>query len=140
MYWVRTPRSERLERNDGTIEMLPHFIGDGSEQAFYINNDDATSSLLPLNDDFNRCHNHLCTLRTVRTERVRTSRLDDVLPEFGNIGMPSNYPYIFWPQPSAALSADVERARFIHHDYREFGPDTVPPGVWYKSARRLLFH
>jgi FkbM family methyltransferase len=76
---------KRIARDDGTIEMLAHFIGDGSEQTFYVNNDDATSSLLPLNDDFNIYHNHLSGLRTVRTERVKTSRLDDVLSDVGHI-------------------------------------------------------
>jgi FkbM family methyltransferase len=77
--------NKRIEREDGTIEMLPHFIGDGSEQTFYVNNDDATSSLLPLNEEFNSHHNHLSGLRTLRTERVKTSRLDDVLSDVGRV-------------------------------------------------------
>jgi FkbM family methyltransferase len=71
----------RIERaqSDSSITVLPDFIGDGSEQTFYVNNDDATSSLLPLNRRFNQAFNHLKDLETVRTSRVKTSKLDEVL-------------------------------------------------------------
>ncbi|PWK57355.1 FkbM family methyltransferase [Aminobacter sp. AP02] len=68
-----------LSSGDIAMSVYPNFIGDGSRQTFHINNDDATSSLLPLNLAFNSNFNHLETLRTTTTEGVDTSRLDDVL-------------------------------------------------------------
>lgn len=64
---------------DPTLMLHPNFIGDGSPQTFYVNNDDATSSLLPLNTRLTSTLEHLNTLCTVREEQVATSRLDDVL-------------------------------------------------------------
>lgn len=70
-------RTERAADHD--IELFPDCVGDGSAQTLHINNDDATSSLLPLNIDFNAAFNHLRELRTVETKSVSTTRLDDVL-------------------------------------------------------------
>ncbi|TPI38557.1 FkbM family methyltransferase [Mesorhizobium sp. B3-1-9] len=62
------------------IKLLPYAIGDGDRHTLYINNDDATSSLYPLNTTFNASFNHLRELHTVDTQAVDTRRLDDVLP------------------------------------------------------------
>ncbi|WP_192244063.1 FkbM family methyltransferase [Mesorhizobium silamurunense] len=79
------PLEERLaERAEAegqeSITLLPYAIGDGESHTLYINNDDATSSLYPLNSTFNASFNHLCELHTVGTQTVETKRLDDVLP------------------------------------------------------------
>lgn len=63
------------------LTLLPYALGDGGTHTLYVNNDDATSSLFPLNEPHNECFNHLSTLRTIRTEQVATQRMDDVLPE-----------------------------------------------------------
>lgn len=79
------PREERLaerraaERSDG-LTLLPHAIADGGRHVLHVNNDDATSSLLPLNLEHNAAFNHLQTLRTLHTETVQTQRLDDAVP------------------------------------------------------------
>ncbi|PZW39835.1 FkbM family methyltransferase [Humitalea rosea] len=74
-------RAERVTTEaGGALEMLPYAIGDGGPHVLHINNDDATSSLFPLNPALNRAFNHLHTLHTLRTERVETHRLDEVLP------------------------------------------------------------
>jgi len=74
-------RAEREARDGTRIRLLPHFIGDGSEQQFYVNNEDNASSLLPLNRELNAALGHLRDLRTVRIEQVRTSKLDEVLAD-----------------------------------------------------------
>lgn len=79
------PLAERLEDRktaeaDGALEMLPYFIGDGSRRTFYMNNYDATSSLLPLNERLTSQFVELAYLDTVRTEDAYTRKLDDVLP------------------------------------------------------------
>jgi len=73
---------ERTEREEtaGSLLLLPYAVGDGEEHTLYINNDDATSSVFPLNARHNSKLNHLSTLQTVRTEQVSTRRLDDVVP------------------------------------------------------------
>ena len=80
------PLSERLRERAETeaaldLTLLPYAIGDGKAHTLYVNNDDATSSLFPLNKCHNARFNHLNELRTVRTEQITTHRLDDVLPE-----------------------------------------------------------
>ena len=72
---------ERAKAEAGALKLLPYTIGDGGLHTLYVNNDDATSSLFPLNEAHNAKFNHLCELRTVRTEAVATHRLDDVLPD-----------------------------------------------------------
>lgn len=84
------PQQDKIEasrrRNpDGRILLLPTFIGDGLEQTFHINNDDATSSLLPFNEALTSALADLDHLRTLRTERVATSRLDDALADAGPV-------------------------------------------------------
>jgi FkbM family methyltransferase len=84
------PQQDKIEasrrRNpDGRIQLLPTFIGDGLDQTFHINNDDATSSLLPFNEALTSTLAGLDHLRTLRTERVATSRLDDALAELGPV-------------------------------------------------------
>lgn len=81
------PLSERLQeradlegRTEGSLTLLPYALGDGGTHTLYVNNDDATSSLFPLNTAHNAAFNHLHTLRTVETRQVQTRRLDDVLP------------------------------------------------------------
>jgi FkbM family methyltransferase len=80
------PLEERLaERAEAEgkqgINLLPYAIGDGERHTLYVNNDDATSSLYPLNAAFNASFNHLRELHTVDTQIVETHRLDDVLPQ-----------------------------------------------------------
>ena len=84
------PQQDKIEasrqRNpDSRVKLYPTFIGDGRQHTFHINNDDATSSLLPLNDALNAQLVDLSHLRTVRTESVSTSRLDDVLADTGHV-------------------------------------------------------
>ncbi|RWM31956.1 FkbM family methyltransferase [Mesorhizobium sp.] len=79
------PLEERLaERAEAEgqqgITLLPYALGDGESHTLFINNDDATSSLYPLNSTFNASFNHLHELHTVATQTVETKRLDDVLP------------------------------------------------------------
>ncbi len=79
------PLDERLaERAEAEgkqgITLLPYAIGDGDRHTLYINNDDATSSLYPLNAVMNASFNHLRELHTVDMQIVETHRLDDVLP------------------------------------------------------------
>jgi FkbM family methyltransferase len=84
------PQQDKIEasrrRNpDSRVELFPTFIGDGAPHTFHINNDDATSSLLPLNDALTQHLVDLSHLRTVRTEPVSTSRLDEVLADAGPV-------------------------------------------------------
>ena len=79
------PLAERLEERardeaDESPTLLPHAVGDGGRHTLHVNNDDATSSLFPLNEALNRDFEHLSHLATVRREAVQTRRLDDVLP------------------------------------------------------------
>ncbi len=72
---------DRLLEGDGSrLTLLPFAIGDGRERTLHINNDDATSSLYPLNLEHNARFNHISELRTVEERQVQTRRLDDVLP------------------------------------------------------------
>ncbi len=72
---------ERAEKESGAcLTMLPYAIGDGKTHTLYINNDDGTSSLYPLNQEAAEAFADLKDLHTVRRERVETRRLDDVLP------------------------------------------------------------
>jgi len=68
------------ETTEGSLTLLPFAVGDGEEHTLYVNNYDATSSLFPLDEANNANLTQLAALETVRTERVRTRRLDDVLP------------------------------------------------------------
>ncbi|MBQ5950477.1 FkbM family methyltransferase, partial [Massilia sp. ST3] len=84
------PQQEKIEasrrRNpDSRVTLYPTFIGDGQAQTFYMNNDDATSSLLPFNRALTSQLRDLDHLATVRTEAVATSRLDDVLEGAGPV-------------------------------------------------------
>lgn len=69
----------RLDKRGDTLTMLPCAIGDGERHVLYINNDDATSSLFPLNPAVCRDYEHLVTLHTVDRVEIETRRLDDVL-------------------------------------------------------------
>ncbi len=72
---------ERAEKEGGAhLTLLPYAIGDGKTQTLYINNDDGTSSLYPLNPEAAEAFADLKDLHTVDQERVETRRLDDVLP------------------------------------------------------------
>lgn len=77
--------ASRLRNPDSRVTLYPTFIGDGAEQTFHINNDDATSSLLPFNHALTSSLRDLDHLRTLRTERVATSRLDEVLADAGPV-------------------------------------------------------
>ena len=80
------PLADRLSERQasesvaGSLELLPFAIKNSETHTLYINNDDATSSLFPLNTGHDAAFNHLSALKTVRTEEVQTRRLDDVLP------------------------------------------------------------
>jgi len=75
----RVCERETSERGSN-VELLPYAVGDGNRQVLYINNEDATSSLFPLNVDFNAQFEHLFGLRTLKQVPIETKRLDDVLP------------------------------------------------------------
>ena len=77
----KTPLKHVAAEGAERLILLPYAVGDGGTHTLYVNSDDATSSLFPLNDAHNAPFNHLSELRTVRTEQVMTRRLDDVLPE-----------------------------------------------------------
>jgi len=84
------PQQDKIDaamaRNpDSRVKLFPTFIGDGQGHTFHINNDDATSSLLPLNEALNSGLVDLSHLRTVRKVDVSTSRLDDVLSSVGAV-------------------------------------------------------
>jgi len=84
------PQQDKIEasrRNnpDSRVTLYPTFIGDGQQHTFHINNDDATSSLLPFNRALTAQLRDLDHLHTVHTEEVSTSRLDDVLAGEGAI-------------------------------------------------------
>jgi FkbM family methyltransferase len=64
------------------LTLLPYAISDGSRHTLYVNNEDATSSLFPLNVEGNSRFKHLSPLHTVRTEFLDTKILDDVIPEY----------------------------------------------------------
>jgi len=74
-----------LQRMDPRVTLFPTFIGDGTSHTFHLNNVDATSSLLPLNHALTQQLVELSHLRTVQTESVATSRLDDVLAGTGHV-------------------------------------------------------
>lgn len=63
------------------LTLLPYAVGDGSAHRLHVNNDDATSSLFPLNEHLCADFEHLHDLRTVSTLPVETQRLDTVLPD-----------------------------------------------------------
>lgn len=77
--------ASRRRNPDSRVTLHPTFIGDGKKHTFYINNDDATSSLLPFNRELTTRLRDLDHLHTVRTERVATSRLDDVLADLETV-------------------------------------------------------
>ncbi|MDX2130855.1 MAG: FkbM family methyltransferase [Planctomycetota bacterium] len=73
---------EQLEtsgRHAGKCRYLPNVVGDGAERDFHICELTMTSSLYPPNTPLLRLFNALEELtRVVQTERVKTTRLDDV--------------------------------------------------------------
>ena len=80
------PLEERLQERARTepghrLTLLPYATGDGGTYTLYIANEDSNSSLFPLNEPHNARFNHIGQLRVVQTTRVKTHRLDDVLPE-----------------------------------------------------------
>lgn len=77
--------ASRRNNPDSHVTLYPTFIGDGGQHTFHINNDDATSSLLPFNRTLTAQLRDLDHLATVQTESVATSRLDDVLADAGPI-------------------------------------------------------
>jgi FkbM family methyltransferase len=81
------PLEERLtERasveNGASLTLLPYAVGDGRPHTFYINNEDATSSLFPLNEGFCSAFEGLMHLKTVRETTIETVRLDDALVQY----------------------------------------------------------
>ena len=74
--------AERSAAEDGDgLLLLPYALGDGATHTLHVNNEDATSSLFPLNARHNAPFTLLAAFHTVRTETVATRRLDDVLAE-----------------------------------------------------------
>jgi FkbM family methyltransferase len=87
------PLSERLlERNEAEgkcpLVILPYAIADGSEHTLHVNNDDATSSIYPLDEAFCSSFEHIRTLRTVHSMLIETKRLDDAI---GNVDEPIDF-------------------------------------------------
>ncbi|MBW9118298.1 FkbM family methyltransferase [Rhizobium cauense] len=74
-------RVERLESEGPGLTLLPAFVGDGKEHVFHTNEPDSTSSLLPFNQVVTSRLLELAPLRTVATEPVMTSTLDEALKE-----------------------------------------------------------
>ncbi|MGJ0507078.1 MAG: FkbM family methyltransferase [Methylocystis sp.] len=72
---------ERSDLGEKDVTIHPVAVGDGLEHTLYVNNDDATSSLFPLNEELCNDFEHLCTLKTVATKKITTSRLDDLIPD-----------------------------------------------------------
>ncbi len=72
-------RERNADQDAGTI-VYPVAIGDGGAHMLYINNDDATSSIYPLNEPLCADFEHLHTLKLASTAAFETKRLDDVLP------------------------------------------------------------
>lgn len=71
---------ERAEHERGyNPYLLPYAIGDGGQHTFYINNLDATSSLYPLNEEVIKHFADMASLATIKTEKIPTRTLDDVL-------------------------------------------------------------
>lgn len=84
------PQEDKIEASrranpDSRMTLYPTFIGDGNRHTFHINNDDATSSLLPLNTALTSGLVDLSHLATAQTADVATSRLDDVLADTGPV-------------------------------------------------------
>lgn len=75
---------EAAEGRSG-LQLLPYFIGAGGEAQFNLANVDATSSLYPFNRDLLQHLHGLDDLRTVASEPVRTTRLDDALADIGAV-------------------------------------------------------
>ncbi len=69
---------ERIDKasNRNSLSLFPTFIGDGNQHIFYVNDPDATSSLLPLNQELIDQFVDLEGLRTIRTEIANTTTLD----------------------------------------------------------------
>jgi FkbM family methyltransferase len=70
---------ERMRHEAAGLRLFPAFIGDGKRHRFYVNSDDATSSLLPVNAAFWQSHHLLSEISLVRVEDVDTQTLDSAL-------------------------------------------------------------
>lgn len=78
------PLKDRLKEREAAesgqqLTLIAHAVGDGGIHTLHVNNEDATSSLYPLNMEGNRPFPDLAPLHTVRTEPVATKRLDDLI-------------------------------------------------------------
>ncbi len=74
--------TERMAaESEQSLVMLPYAVGDNAEHTLFVNNEDATSSIFPLNQDFCSDFEHIHALRTVKTISVTTKELDDLLPD-----------------------------------------------------------
>jgi FkbM family methyltransferase len=106
---------DRLKNeNNPRQTLLPNFVGDGSEQTFYINNRDATSSLLPLNEKFNKDFFGLNLLETVRIETVKTDRLDTLLSQVSHVDFLKLDIQGFELQALRGAETILERTNVIH--------------------------
>lgn len=76
-------RVQEREANEGggSLTLLPYAIGDGRGHTLNVNNEDATSSIFPLNRPLNAHFEHLHSLKTVRTLPVETVTLDQALDD-----------------------------------------------------------
>lgn len=80
-------RLERSKESGNGVTLLPNFIGDGQNHTFYINEPDATSSLLPFNRTVIDRLVELAPLRTVSTESAATTTLDEALVQEPHIDL-----------------------------------------------------
>lgn len=106
---------ERLASDGGkNVTILPSFIGDGECHIFHINEPDATSSLLPFNLAVIKRFKELDHLVTVKTKKISTVKLDEVL-------------------------ANVERLDFLKLDIQGFEYEALSNAVDLLS-RTLVVH
>lgn len=72
--------ARRVKEAGQALILHPDAVGDGAVHVLHINNDDATSSLYPLNRALMAGFEHLHTLYEVERMELTTRRLDDILP------------------------------------------------------------
>jgi FkbM family methyltransferase len=113
------PLHQRLEErlkneNNPRQTLLPNFVGDGSDRTFYINNRDATSSLLQLNEKFNKDFVGPNSLKTVRVEAVKTDRLDTLLSDVSHADFLKLDIQGFGLEALRGAEAILERTNVVH--------------------------
>jgi FkbM family methyltransferase len=73
--------ARRKEERGRDTEIIEAFVGDGEERTFYEMNSSGASSLLPLNAELCAGFMSLTALHTVRTQKIQTSLLDELLAD-----------------------------------------------------------